>query len=401
MNLSITPPSHIQVAIDLPASKSISNRVLVINALRHRPRPLLGLAQCDDTLAVQQVLAQPQTARINVGAAGTAMRFLTAYLATQEGREVVIDGSERMRARPIGVLVDALRHMGASITCEEREGYPPLRIAGHRLHGGQVAIDGGVSSQFITALLLIGPAVGGLRLEITGQLVSRPYVDMTVALMREFGAQVEWQANVINVQPHYRCEASPQPFIVEADWSAASYWLALQALVPGASIKLHGLLPPERSLQGDSRFATVLRQMANPYGCCATYADLSGTPDIAQTLTVLLCLLGRPFRLTGLRTLRIKETDRLEALRVELLKLGYVVKVCGDDALEWQMRRVPPAARPAIDTYHDHRMAMAFAIASVAFPGLIINNAQVVSKSYPDFWQHLASAGFKLEQVGE
>lgn len=410
MNYRIIAPRRIEGEIDLPASKSISNRVLLLNALCATPGRLSNLAQCDDTDAVLSALAQPDASEVNIGAAGTAMRFLTAYFATREGREVVIDGTERMRQRPIGVLVDALRQLGADIEYVEAEGYPPLKITGTRLHGGALTVSGSVSSQYITAILLIAPVIGGITLTIEGEIMSRPYIDMTLALMARYGVKAEWRENVIHVPAG---EYTALDFTVEADWSAASYWWAMQAIVPQSRISLKGLEP--QSLQGDSRIAELMSQMGvtgNWCGryldlrsnggmgcCCSTFADLSGTPDIAQTLVVMLCLMGRPFRITGLRTLRIKETDRLEALRTELRKLGYVMKVEGDDAISWHFETTAAEASPHICTYHDHRMAMAFAPAAIRFPGLIIDDAQVVSKSYPLFWEHLRQAGFKIEEV--
>lgn len=410
MNYRIIAPRRIEGEIDLPASKSISNRVLLLNALCATPGRLSNLAQCDDTDAVLSALAQPDASEVNIGAAGTAMRFLTAYFATREGRKVVIDGTERMRQRPIGVLVDALRQLGADIEYVEAEGYPPLKITGTRLHGGALTVCGSVSSQYITAILLIAPVIGGIALTIEGGIMSRPYIDMTLALMDRYGVKAEWRENVIHVPAG---EYTALDFTVEADWSAASYWWAMQAIVPQSRITLKGL--ELQSLQGDSRIAELMSQMGvtgNWCGryldlrsnggvgcCCSTFADLSGTPDIAQTLVVMLCLMGRPFRITGLRTLRIKETDRLEALRIELRKLGYVVKVEGDDAISWHFDTTAAEAAPHISTYHDHRMAMAFAPAAIRFPGLIIDDAQVVSKSYPLFWEHLRQAGFKIEEV--
>ena len=410
MNYRIIAPRRIEGEIDLPASKSISNRVLLLNALCATPGRLSNLAQCDDTDAVLSALAQPDASEVNIGAAGTAMRFLTAYFATREGRKVVIDGTERMRQRPIRVLVDALRQLGADIEYVEAEGYPPLKITGTRLHGGALTVSGSVSSQYITAILMIAPVIGGIALTIEGEVMSRPYIDMTLALMARYGVKAEWRDNVIHVPAG---EYTALDFTVEADWSAASYWWAMQAIVPQSRITLKGLEP--QSLQGDSRIAELMSQMGvtgNWCGryldlrsnggvgcCCSTFADLSGTPDIAQTLVVMLCLMGRPFRITGLRTLRIKETDRLEALRIELRKLGYVVKVEGDDAISWHFETTAAEASPHISTYHDHRMAMAFAPAAIRFPGLIIDDAQVVSKSYPLFWEHLRQAGFKIEEV--
>ena len=296
MNYSITAPLRIEGEIDLPASKSISNRVLLLNALCAKPGRLSNLAQCDDTDAVLSALAQPDASEVNIGAAGTAMRFLTAYFATREGREVVIDGTERMRQRPIGVLVDALLQLGANIEYVEAEGYPPLKITGTRLHGGALTVSGSVSSQYITAILLIAPVIGGITLTIEGEIMSRPYIDMTLALMARYGVKAEWRENVIHVPAG---EYTALDFTMEADWSAASYWWAMQAIVPQSRITLKGLEP--QSLQGDSRIAELMSQMGvtgNWCGryldlrsnggvgcCCSTFADLSGTPDIAHHRT--------------------------------------------------------------------------------------------------------------------
>ena len=394
--------------VGLPASKSISNRALIISALCRPQGSVSHIAECDDTHAVQQALASGAD-NIDVGAAGTAMRFLTAYFAVQPGRTVTLDGTQRMRQRPIGVLVDALRSLGAGIEWLGREGYPPLRVTGAALRGGQLRIDGSVSSQYISALLMIAPMLrGGLDLRIDGTLTSRPYVEMTLSLMRQWGADAHMSDDRIEVvEGSYK----PQSMAVEADWSAASYWFALQSLLPGSRISLKGLQRP--SVQGDSRIADIAWTLGvDSCACgvctdlhtscrrtCRVDEDLSATPDIAQTLAVWLCLLGVPYHLTGLHTLRIKETDRIAALQCELLKLGYDVEA-GDDFMAWDGNAATVvSAAPRIATYHDHRMAMAFAPAAVKFPGLVIEDAEVVSKSYPQFWQHLAQCGFTVRQV--
>lgn len=410
MNIKLTAPSRIACEIDLPASKSMSNRVLIIDALCGGRCRVHSLAQCDDTAAVQRALASPDARVVDVGAAGTAMRFLTAYLATCEGRDVTIDGSERMRHRPIGVLVDALRQLGASIDYAGQQGCAPLRIEGRKLHGGRVRMAGNVSSQYVTALLLIAPAIGGIELTVEGDIASRPYIDMTLGLMKQFGIASRVEGNVITVPAG---SYQPRDYSIEADWSAASYWYGLQAVLPGSRISLKGL--EANSCQGDSRIARLMWDLGVTSNWCGSYldlgtaavvpdgpvtVDLADVPDLAQTLAVTLCLLGRPYRLAGLATLRIKETDRLAALQAELGKLGYVVHAEGDEALCWDGSTTLPAAPvPHIATYCDHRMAMAMAIAAVKFPGLVIDDAQVVSKSYPQFWQHLRQAGFKIEQI--
>ena len=393
----------------LPASKSISNRMLLLRALCSKEFEIENIAVCDDTNAVRAALAA-HGGVINIGAAGTAMRFLTAYFASRVGVDVVLDGSPRMRQRPMGILVDALRQLGASIDYCGENGYPPLHIKGRELHGGAISLPGNVSSQYITALMLIAPVIGGMDIDLTGDVISRPYIEMTMKLMREYGITAEMKGNHIEIE---QGEYFSHDYVVESDWSAASYWYAIQSLLPQSQIVLEGLRSD--SLQGDRRIAKIADEMGiktnftpqgvelcagNWVGCaCSSYFDMSDTPDIAQTLAVALCLLNRPFRLTGLRTLRIKETDRLEALRSQLLKLGYAVKVEGDDALSWHFERVATESSPRIATFNDHRMAMAFAPAACRFPGLVIEDVNVVEKSYPEFWSHLEAAGFKIEEV--
>lgn len=409
MNYRLTAPQCSNCTIALPASKSISNRLLLIRALCAKPFRIFNLAECDDTTVMQQALTTHRET-INVGAAGTAMRFLTANFAIQQGRTVTLIGNERMSHRPIAPLVDALRQLGANIQYTGEEGFPPLRITGKQLVGNRcLAIPGHVSSQFISALLMIAPTIGGITIEITGEITSRPYIEMTLQLMHEFGIDATWQGNVIHVPAG---EYLPHDYAVEADWSSAACWFALQALLPQSLIALNGLT--QNSLQGDARVAEVFASMgitSNWHGeelhldcsrvaqcCCSTFADLNGTPDLAPALIVTLCLLGRPFRITGLHTLRIKETDRLEALRTELHKLGYNIQIEGNDALQWHFETVEPQVSPRIDTHGDHRMAMAFALAATRFPGIVICDAQVVNKSYPHFWQHLEQAGFSITE---
>lgn len=408
MDYKITAPQRIVGEIDLPASKSMSNRALLLNALSEQQSKIANVAQCDDTEAVARALNRPQAAEVNVGRAGTAMRFLTAYYALQQGRTVTLDGDARMRVRPIGILVDALRQLGASIEYARQEGFPPLKITGTRLRGGTVTMRGDVSSQFTSAILMIAPIMGGLRLHLTGEITSRPYIDMTLGLMRRWGIPAQWaESHIIDVPGGQYMSANMS---IESDWSAASYWYALQALLPESHITLRGL--SLNSLQGDCRIAEIMAQMGvkgrehdghidllcdRPgLCCCSTFADMSGTPDLAPTLVVTLCLLGRSFRITGLRTLRIKESNRLEALRTELMKLGYVVKIESNDSMSWHFERCTPLPQPRIATHGDHRMAMALSLASVKHPGLVIEDAEVVSKSYPQFWEQMRNAGFRI-----
>ena len=313
-----------------------------------------------------------------------------------------------MRNRPIGLLADALASLGAGIEWEGRKGYPPLRVTGGSLHGGTLHIDGSVSSQYISALMMIAPVVdGGLTLCIDGVLTSRPYVEMTMRLMRQWGANVDLDGcRIVVAQGGYE----PHDIAVEADWSAASYWYALQDLVPGSRISLKGLSWP--SVQGDSHIADIAWSLgveSCPCGVCtdlrptiaraqAVTEDMADTPDIAQTLAVWLCLKGVPYRLNGLHTLKIKETDRIEALQSQLYKLGYAIEA-GNDFIAWNGNKMPVDDTPSISTFDDHRMAMSMALASTRHPGLVIEDAQVVEKSYPDFWQHLRLAGFTIEEV--
>ena len=410
MDYKITPPtSAIDTEVALPASKSISNRMLMLRALCRGSLPELhNVAECDDTSAMETALGTNQE-YVNIGAAGTAMRFMTAYFATCEGRTTVLDGSERMRCRPIKILVDALRSCGARISYAGEEGYPPLRIEGCRMHARSVSISGSVSSQYISAILMIAPVIGCSRVELTGDVVSMPYIKMTLSMMRGMGVDCTLEDNVVKIAPN--SSYKPVEMTVESDWSAASYWYELAALFPSSRITLQGL--EQDSVQGDSAVARLMSEFGvktdyRPGKVTISSAsasrgvvemDLGENPDLAQTIVVTACLAGRHFVISGLKTLKIKETDRIEALRAELRKLGYVLSVSGDVSLEWHGERCDPASNPHIATYADHRMAMAFAPAAILFPGIVVEDAEVVSKSYPHFWDHLEGSGFKIERV--
>ena len=406
MTLQLTAPQQANGTISLPTSKSISNRALMIAALCGGEPQVLHPALCDDTTVMVDALAR-QEGDINVGAAGTAMRFLTAYFATREGVTVTLDGVERMRHRPIGPLVDALRLLGAHIEYLGQEGFPPLQITGTAMHGGDITMAGDVSSQFISAVMMILPAIGGGSIQLTGNIVSVPYIHMTAAVMRSMGAQVDFTGSTIAVGNGYQ----GNDIVVEADWSAAAPWYALAALLPQSGITLQGLTAD--SIQGDARLVDLGSRLGiasrfDAHGvsldtsrfidcCCSNFADMAATPDLVPSWAVLMCLLERSFRMTGVRLLRIKESDRIEALRQELLKLGYVLKIEGEDAISWYGERVAVTTQPpVIDTHGDHRMAMAFAPAAVRFPGLIISDADVVSKSYPAYWRHLTLCGYTI-----
>lgn len=408
MNYRLLPPARLDVTVGLPASKSISNRALILGALSYAPYDPENLSDCDDTRVMVRAFNSDSN-RFDIGAAGTAMRFLTAYLAKIAG-VWEITGSERMQHRPIGILVDALRTCGARIDYIGREGYPPLRITGRALRGGELSLSGSVSSQYISALLMIAPTMQeGLRLRLTGKIISQPYIRMTLGMLRAFGIEAEWEGDTITVRPQ---EFRPVRYRVESDWSAASYWYELTALAPqGARVVLPGLL--RESLQGDSAVARFFE----PIGVKTEYTDegvvltkseaprpehleldLTDQPDLAQTLVVSCALCGIRFRFTGLESLKIKETDRIEALRSELRKLGYVIEQEADSVLLWTGERCEPQAEPRIATFDDHRMAMAFAPAAYVVPGITIEDVGVVSKSYPAFWEDLRSAGFDITE---
>ena len=392
MDYRIFAPDKIVMEVELPASKSISNRMLILNALCGGE--LHNVARCDDTDAMRRALATDTTASgavatVNIGAAGTAMRFLTAYYATLEGSTVILDGTERMRHRPIALLVDALRRCGADIEYAGEEGFPPLRITGRKLSASHIEIAGNVSSQYISALLMVAPLMGCREVTLTGEIISLPYITMTLTLMRLMGVDCTMSGATISIpaDAHY----VPCNFTVENDWSAASYWLELQSLLPESRITLKGL--HTESAQGDSAVAGIFSRMG---GTAPIILDLKETPDLAQTIVVTACLLGCHFHITGLRTLRIKETDRIDALCTQLRRLGYIITAGDDFSLSWNGERCAPEPEPHISTLDDHRMAMSFAPAAVLFPGIVIDDVEVVSKSYPDFWRHLEAAGFTL-----
>lgn len=422
MHLRLTPPLQLRGRVALPSSKSLSNRALTLCALAGGGSELVdNLSDCDDTRVMRQWLAG-DGAHVDIGAAGTAMRFSTALLAVTPG-EHTITGSERMRHRPIALLVEALRSLGAQIDYAGEEGFPPLHIVGRQgLEGGRLSLQGSVSSQYVSALLMIAPTLRrGLELRLEGEIVSRPYIDMTLSLMRAFGAQAAWadgQTLRVAAVPYQR-----RAFFVESDWSAASYWYAFVALSAdeGACVELPGLF--RESLQGDSRVAELFR----PLGVETTYEewgvrimkaaaetgcpqgvplqgrgfmeeDLLEQPDLAQTLVVACCLKGVPFRFSGLQSLRIKETDRLTALRTELAKIGFCIEEHDGRVLSWDGQRAEPQSDAAIDTYDDHRMAMAFAPCALTLGSVRINDPHVVSKSYPRFWADLGDVGFGVKQ---
>jgi 3-phosphoshikimate 1-carboxyvinyltransferase len=414
MQYEIKAPQVLNQTIKLPASKSISNRALIIHALSGGAILPNNLSDCDDTTVIIDAL-QNNPHEINIKAAGTAMRFMTAFLSVKDGEEHVLTGTERMKHRPIGVLVDALRHLGADIKYAGEEGFPPLRIKGRKLEGGLLEVPGNISSQYISALLMIGPTLkNGLTLRLTGDVISRPYIDLTLWTMREFGADADWSDfETISVAPKPYKERN---YYIENDWSAASYWYEMMALSTHEDdeIRLEGLM--DGSKQGDSsvRYIFSLLGVKSTFesrkeGVPTTVTlrhtnrcvprleyDFVNSPDLAQTFVVCCALKNVHFHFTGLSTLKIKETDRIEAMKKEMRKLGYVIHDKNNSELIWDGERCMPEIEGGIDTYEDHRMALSFAPASLCIDGLSINNPQVVTKSYPHFWEDIKSAGFEV-----
>lgn len=414
MQYTITAPDRLQHTAKLPASKSISNRAMVIHALSGGRILPENLSNCDDTEVIIAAL-KDNPYEINIKAAGTAMRFMTAYLSVKDGEEHVLTGTERMKHRPIGILVDALRFLGADIEYVGEEGYPPLRIRGKQLEGGLLEVPGNISSQYISALLMIGPVLSkGLSLRLTGEVISRPYIDLTLWTMREYGADAEW-SDYETIKVH----SSPykeRAYYIENDWSGASYWYEMVALSkdPEATVRLEGLM--DGSKQGDStlryifsllgvksQFASTQQGVPTTITLCHSGRcvprleyDFVNSPDLAQTFVVTCALLNVPFHFLGLSTLKIKETDRIEALKTEMRRLGFVIKDVHDSELIWNGERCEPDMGHGIDTYEDHRMALAFAPAACRTGILRINNPQVVTKSYPNYWDDLKSAAFTI-----
>lgn len=418
MQYEVTASSRLNLTVDLPSSKSVSNRALIIHALAGGGEMPQNLSDCDDTRVMMDALSSMPDV-IDIGAAGTAMRFLTAYLAVTSGSHI-LTGTERMRHRPIGVLVDALRRLGADITYVGEEGFPPLRVDGRPLDGGPLEIEGNVSSQYISALLMIGPALRhGLTLHMTGDVISRPYIDMTLWMMGEFGAEAEWtDASTIEVKPR---PYSSRPYCIENDWSSASYWYEMVALGPeDSAVTLTGL--KDSSKQGDSSVRYIFSLLGVKTEFCGTSDpnrpttvrltrngrrvprleyDFVNSPDLAQTVVACCAVMNMPFHFTGLQTLKIKETDRIEALKAELLKLGYVLRDIDGRELLWDGTHCEPQPTPVIETYNDHRMALAFAPLALCRERMVIDNPMVVTKSYPHYWEDLAKAGMEIKMKNE
>lgn len=407
MKYKISPPKQLAATVSLPASKSISNRILILNALSMNPSPTINLSDCEDT----QVLLDAFNSESNVfdiKGAGTAMRFLTAFLAGVEG-EWIVKGSPRMHERPIYPLVNTLSILGAQIEYLEKEGFPPLKIKGARLKGGEVFISGNISSQFISALLMIAPTMeNGIVIHLENEVISKPYIELTLRLMSKYGISYKWEGSDIIIKPQ---DYVPVPFKVESDWSAASYWYEMVSLIPGAQVTLPGL--ERNSLQGDANIVNLFpdlgvstefieggailrnaKRTSNKF-----FHNFVNEPDLAQTFAAACCFLKVPFLFSGVQSLKIKETDRIAALQNELRKLGFVLYETEFGMLEWDSEEVERQTNPVIETYEDHRMAMSFAAASIVFGSICIHNPQVVSKSYPRFWDDLRTAGFIIEEI--
>jgi 3-phosphoshikimate 1-carboxyvinyltransferase len=397
---------NIKAEITLPASKSISNRLLIIKALAKESVRLHNLSDCDDTQVMLEAF-ETEKQEINIGHAGTSMRFLTAYYAAS-GQKKTITGSERMKNRPIHELVNALNQLGADIEYAEKNGYPPVITSGKLLRGYSLEINGGISSQFITALLLVAPTLPqGLTINIKGELISSSYVALTLGLMKQFGIKANWEGNTIHIdhQDYIGGEMT-----TEADWSGASYWYEIAALSDNADIQVHGLW--ENSLQGDAAVSKIFEKIGvttefknkaaiiRKKKCDLKFFgfDFINNPDLVQTFVVTLCLMDIPFRISGADTLRIKETDRIEALQNEMLKLGFQIKEPQKGVLTWDGIKTKPLEEVSIKTYKDHRMALAFAPAALKLKNILIEDSGVVSKSYPSFWEDLVKAGFEVTE---
>ena len=384
-------------SIQITGSKSESNRLLILQQF-YKNLEIENLGNSDDAQLMQKALSSHEI-EVDINHAGTAMRFLTAYFSVTEGRETILTGSKRMKERPIKILVDALRSLGADIQYLGNDGFPPLKIVGKKLRENKVVIDGGVSSQYISALLLIAPSLDqGLILEFKGKITSIPYIKMTLGLLCEIGIESNWEGNIIVVKPLYEIKNSI--ITVESDWSSASYYYSLAALSPEATITLNSY--KKASLQGDA----VLAKIYEHFGVKTVFKnesitlikenttkqllplslDLKNAPDIAQTIAVTCFGLGISCDLSGLHTLKIKETDRLVALKNELEKLGGEVEIT-DKSLHLKASKII-RENILISTYHDHRMAMAFA-PLILKTTLLIEDAEVVSKSYPDYWNDI------------
>lgn len=407
LQLSFPHDGKIQGVIQITGSKSETNRALLLQALFPTIQ-IENLSNSDDGQLMKKGVAQAQ-GTVDIHHAGTAMRFLTAYFASRAGKEVVLTGSARMQERPVKILVEALRELGADIAYLKQPGFPPLKIRGKQLTGTRVSLPAGISSQYISALLLIAPALkNGLELELVGKITSKPYIRMTLGLLEAVGVTTAFEGNTIRVSP--KMEVGERVLTVESDWSSASYYYSIAALsLPGSRIELSSY--KRDSLQGDSVLAEIYRDFgvdtqfsdkkiilekrSRPLPARVAY-DLANAPDIAQTLAVSCLGLGMGCHLKGLHTLPIKETDRLAAMKTELSKFGAQVAIDSESLELSPCQALKSGVR--VDTYQDHRMAMAFAPLALVTE-LAIEEAEVVSKSYPDFWKDLETLGFGIKEA--
>lgn len=397
--------------IKITDSKSESNRLLILQRL-YPNISIENLSESDDTKILKQALSS-SSSTINVHHAGTAMRFLTAYFATSVGSEIILSGSARMHQRPIKILVDALRDLGAQIEYLEEEGYPPIKIFGKKLKGNSVHVKANISSQYITALMLIAPALEkGLTIILEGEITSRPYIEMTLSILKKLGINCSISGNKIQIE--VKLAIDPVSIMVESDWSSASYFYSLVALSEKSSVTLRNYY--KKSLQGDSALVSIFKKLGvdTVFNASETsifltkfqtdipkniFFDLADTPDIAQTIAVTCFGLGVGCKLSGLHTLKIKETDRLSALKKELTKLGAQVTISNNSfELKANSSRVFSELNKniVIDTYDDHRMAMSFAPLSLLFP-ITIDHAMVVTKSFPSYWRDIAMMGVDID----
>lgn len=423
MNFRISKKDKtIKGTISLTPSKSISNRVLMIRALCREQFPIVNLATANDTVLLQKLLSTTSEIR-NAEDAGTTFRFLTSYLAQKPG-EWLLTGSNRMKERPVGILVDALRKLNADIEFVEKENFPPLKINGKKLTGGIIEIAGSISSQFVSALLMIAPTLEkGLIIRLQGESTSKPYIKMTLYLMKQFGIQYEWNENEISIA---RQDYQSVGMTIENDWSAASYWFEMAALADDVDLKIVGL--HKNSLQGDSVIAEIMNQFGvetefiqdgirltkkypansssesthtsnrtNASSIPFSY-DFQAHPDLVQTLAVTCAAIGMKGEFAGVQNLRLKETDRLNALQAELKKIGAETTI-SDYAFQIKELKEPHPTHVTFQTYHDHRMAMSFAPLALMLGEVEIENPEVVKKSYPEFWVDMLSVGFEIQKI--
>jgi len=408
MRIKISAPKEeIKSFISLPASKSLTNRMLTIQALCEDRIKVKNISPSRDSEVLVAAYKNLSNKIIDIGATGTAMRFLTAFLSLLPG-ERILTGSERMKQRPISELVNILKELGANIEYQEKEGFPPLKIIGKELQAKPISIKGNISSQYISAILMIAPYLNtDLQIEITNRILSKDYIWMTIKLMQKFGINVEWNDNLVNVKSG---KYNPGEIIIESDWSSASYWYEIISLSQDSMVELTGLKP--NSLQGDSVLIDLYKTLGVdsaftnfgirikniPTICTFFEYDFTDCPDLAQTITVTLVAKNIPFKLYGLDNLSIKETDRIQALIIEFEKLGIHLSSESNNTLEWRggdSIQVPKDH--SVETYEDHRMALAFAPLSIITNELLINDPDVIIKSYPKYWDDLKSIGFGIK----